>query len=129
MKKSKTKFSSIACDQAYEQTNKLVSLDSVMCSTRRIRGFFRKLENIIPEIHCYHETLSNFVKSYINDIRMVRGRVSINPFLERGARKVNSTMSMPACPEHHNEDKPVEVTKECREVPVNPLTLLSSAIW
>ena len=37
------------------------------------------------------------MKSHINGNRIVRGRVSINPFLERGARKVNSTMSIPAC--------------------------------
>ena len=28
---------------------------------------------------------------------MDRGSVSINPFLERGVRKVNSSMRMPAC--------------------------------
>ena len=72
--------------------------------------FLRKLENIIPEIHYYleevedevktqghKETKNSFVKSYINDVRMVRRRISINLFLEKGARKVTSTMSMPAC--------------------------------
>ena len=37
------------------------------------------------------------MKSFINDISMVRGRIFINPFLERGAQKVNSTMSMLVC--------------------------------
>ena len=74
-------------------------------------AFLRKLENIIPEIHVYleeiegqskpqkhKETATNFVKTYINDVRMVCGRISANHFLEKGARlKLNSTMSMPEC--------------------------------
>ena len=46
------------------------------------------------------------MKSYINDIRMVRGRISTNPFLEIGALKVNSTMSMPPCLVESISDRP-----------------------
>ena len=112
MRKSKTKFSSIACDQAHEQTNKLIKSKSGLADVlnKEESAFLRKLENIIPEIHGYleeiegqskpqkhKETATNFVKTYINDVRMVCGRISTNPFLEKGTRKVNSTMSMPAC--------------------------------
>ena len=111
VRKSKTKFSSIACDQAHEQTNKLINSKSGLADVlnKEDSKYLRKLEATIPEIHFYleeveggakpqshKETSKSFVKAFIDDIRRVRDHVSTNPFLEKGARKVNSSLIMPA---------------------------------
>ena len=98
----------MACDQAHKQTNKLIKSKSGLADVLNNEDtrFLRKLENIIPEIHYYleqvedkttnqkhKETSSKFVHSFINDIRLVRGRFSSNPFLIVEAKKVNSTVN------------------------------------
>lgn len=102
----------MACDQAHEQTNRLIKSKSGLADVLNNEDtrILRTLENIIPEIHCYleqvedktnthkhKETSKKFVLSFINDIRMIRGRFSSNPFLTAEVRKLNSTMVMPTC--------------------------------
>ena len=89
-------------DQAHKQTNKLMKSKSGLANVlnKEDSRLLRKLENTITEINCYleefegeaksqghNETSSNFVRSNINETRMVRGRISINPFLEKGLGK------------------------------------------
>ena len=65
VRKSKTKFSSIASDQAHEQTNKLIKSKSGLADVlnKEDTRFLRKLENIIPEIHYYLEEVEDNVKT------------------------------------------------------------------
>ena len=102
-------FSKMGYNQALEQCNKNIKSSSGISNllNNQDRDFLRKLEHVLPEFQDYLENVEEssksktmkhkeespkFISTYLSDSFKVWKAITMNPFKQEQARRLNSTM-------------------------------------